>query len=112
VREAERAVQLDLGSSQYRAILAYVLAASGEHDRAVSHLRELQARARREYTSPYSLALAHSALGQRDSAFAWLDRAAQVHDPALFRWLRSPVLAPLRSDARFTRLLRRMGLAR
>jgi serine/threonine protein kinase/Flp pilus assembly protein TadD len=112
IREAERAVQLDPGSSQYAGTLAYVLAASGERDRAVPHLRELQARARREYTSPYSLALAHLALGQRDSAFAWLDRAAQARDPLLLRWLRSPVLAPLRSDARFTRLLRQMGLAR
>jgi TolB-like protein/Tfp pilus assembly protein PilF len=112
IREAERAVELDPGSSQYAGTLAYVLAASGERDRAVPHLRDLQARARREYTSPGALAVAHLALGQRDSAFAWLDRAAQARDPLLLRWLRSPVMAPLRSDARFARLLRLMGLAR
>jgi Tfp pilus assembly protein PilF len=112
IREAERAAELDPGSSQYQAMLAYVYSASGERDRAIPRLRELQARARRGYTSPYALALAHVALGQRDSAFAWLDRAAQARDPALLRQVNSPFLAPLRSDERFARLLRRMGLPR
>jgi TolB-like protein/Tfp pilus assembly protein PilF len=112
IREAERAAELDPGSSQYQAILAYVYSATGARDRARSRLRELQARARRQYTLPYSLALAHLALGQRDSAFVWLDRAAQARDPALLHQLNSRTLTPLRSDARFARLLRRMGLSR
>jgi hypothetical protein len=52
--------------------------------------------------------MAYAALGQRDSAFYWLEHADWNVRSSIF-WPEDPQLASLRSDARFPALLRRMG---
>ena len=50
----------------------------------------------------------YAALGDRDQAMAWLERGAEGRfNPGV---LLRPGLDPLRGDARFTDLLRRVGL--
>jgi hypothetical protein len=49
-------------------------------------------------------------LGRRDEAFVWLKRAVDERDPAVIRMKIEPVYDELRSDQRFTDLLRRMNL--
>jgi hypothetical protein len=56
-------------------------------------------------------AILNAALGERDQAFASLEKAYQAHD-VQFQFLGvSPEWDPLRSDPRFQDLLRRVGLA-
>jgi serine/threonine-protein kinase len=62
------------------------------------------------HTSPFDIAFLYSGLGDRDHAFEWLERAYQEHDPALVLLNRDPMFDSLRSDPRFTDLLRRLGL--
>jgi len=82
--------------------LAYVQARRGETKDALETLR----RAKRQPWEAFNIARAYVALGEPDSAFAWLERSS-------WRWphraVRSdPALDPLRSDPRFARLARRV----
>jgi TolB-like protein/DNA-binding winged helix-turn-helix (wHTH) protein/Tfp pilus assembly protein PilF len=56
------------------------------------------------------LAAQYAELGDKERAFACLERAYQEHDPWLPMDLAAPRLDPLRSDPRFQDLLRRIGL--
>jgi adenylate cyclase len=107
----ERAADLGLKAHPLiEALLAYAYAASGDRTRAAQIVRELTRRAARGDIPPFAIALAHTGVGDKEQAFAWLDKAAAARDPNLtLRWS-SPLLDPLRADPRFTRLLRRMGL--
>jgi hypothetical protein len=51
----------------------------------------------------------YSALGERDKAFAALERAYAAHDYQL-QYLGYPEFDSLRSDPRFQELIRRVGL--
>jgi len=90
--------------------LAYAYAASGERARATTLLRQLEARSRREYVSPWAIAIAHLGLGDTAGAFEWLDRGVVARDPNLTGGLSAPFWDPLRADPRFVRLRERMGL--
>ena len=63
------------------------------------------------HVSPYSVANIHVALGDRDQAFAWLERALEDRDRMMTSLAVHPRLDPLRSDPRFADLLARMNLA-
>ena len=60
--------------------------------------------------SPVIIATLHAGLGERDSAFVWLARAADERDPAIVEMQHEPLLDPLRPDPRFRRLAARIGL--
>ena len=59
---------------------------------------------------PFKLALNHAAVGGRDEAFEWLERARQQNDPRLIFLKVDPALDPLRGDPRFEGVLRQVGL--
>jgi len=63
---------------------------------------------RRGYFNAFVIAKGYAALGEADSAFAWLDRAIEqrTHWRMFTPW--DTVLEPLRSDPRFAALLSRM----
>ena len=60
--------------------------------------------------SPLAFAVVYSGLGDKDEAFAWLNRAADVRDALLCYIQVVPTYNPLRSDPRYDALLQRMGL--
>jgi TolB-like protein/Flp pilus assembly protein TadD len=109
IAELETAVRLT-GRRTYTGELAYAYAASGQRGRALALARELEDRSRREYVSPVTVALAYTGLGDKDGAFRWLERAADLRDPGVLVLRVEPLFDPLRSDPRFTRLLTRVGL--
>ncbi|HEX8171599.1 MAG TPA: protein kinase [Thermoanaerobaculia bacterium] len=90
--------------------LARAELASGNRARAEEMTRMLNAR--REYLPPYYMAALYAHLGDRDRAFAELDRALRERTGALV-WTRvDPALDPLRDDPRFAKLLSAMRPAR
>jgi TolB-like protein/Tfp pilus assembly protein PilF len=96
--------------SRYLASLAYGYAMSGSRKKALNLMQELREFPEKKYVSPYGLALIETGMGNKDKAFAWLDRAYQERAGALPFVKVDPRFAPLRSDLRFHSLLRRLSL--
>jgi len=65
---------------------------------------------KRKYIAPSVIAELYVALGEKDQAFAWLDKAYEEHDFILVLLKVQPSLDSLRSDPRFAVLLKRIGL--
>jgi serine/threonine-protein kinase len=107
VAELETAVRLT-NSSSYMADLLSAYAASGQWDRARALVRELLGRSHREYIPPAVFAVAYTGLGNRTRAFAYLDSVVDNRDIPGAAY--DPFFDSLRSDPRFTQLLRRVGL--
>ena len=92
--------------------LGHAYALAGNRSDAQGVLQTLLARAKQSYASPFDIALIYTALGDKDAAFAWLDKAMKDHSTWLVYSKWEPRLDPLRSDPRFQDLLRRIGLPR
>jgi hypothetical protein len=89
--------------------LAYVYAATGRRNEAMSLLKEVEQKTALMYVPVYRVAAVYVALGDKDKAFEWMNRAYN-DDIGWMIWLKvDPVMEPLHSDARFQDLLRRMN---
>jgi serine/threonine-protein kinase len=110
VSETQEALALDETSPRFLALLAHVYAASGKKDDAWKILKGLIKRdGSGEPDVAVEIGHVFGALGDRDRAFEWLEKAYQGGSSSLI-WLKVwPVWAPLRSDARYADLVRRMG---
>ena len=58
----------------------------------------------------YSLALIYAGLGEKDQAFALLEKSYRDHTVDMLTLYYDPLIDNLRSDPRFADLLRRVGL--
>jgi eukaryotic-like serine/threonine-protein kinase len=92
--------------------MAYIQARAGQRGEALKLLRKLQARAEPERVPPISLARVCAGLGDKDQAIAWLRKGYDEHSDHLLHIGVDPTLDPLRSDPRFDKLLRDIGLTR
>lgn len=111
VSELRAAVQL--ASKMPFTLSAYgeALAESGDRRGAIELLAGLKERARTGYVSAYDIALIYAALGEKNRAFEWLDRA-QVERASFLPYITWDRRADsLRADPRFGELLLRLGLA-
>ena len=90
--------------------LGNVYGLQGSRAQAMDELRRLDSLAKTQYVTAYAVALIHTALGQRDSAFAWLDRAVEERTHWLVWLNRDLRWKPLRGDPRFGSLVHRVGL--
>jgi hypothetical protein len=61
--------------------------------------------------SSYHRALAHTGIGDFDAAFAMLARACEECDPWMMHLASEPRFVPIRSDARYTAVMSRLGLS-
>jgi len=92
--------------------LAHVYARAGQREEALKLLGELKRieAEEREFVPPFGIIWAYAGLGDKEQAFAWLERAYEERADRIV-WLNSdPLLEPLRSDPRFQDLVRRVGL--
>jgi serine/threonine-protein kinase len=90
-------------------LLAEAYVGTGKRDQALKLLSECKELSRRDYVSPYRMAIAYVALGYTNEAFAWLQKGLDVHDGWMTYVKVDPALDPLRSDPRFQDILRRMN---
>jgi len=112
IDEFLQAVNLAPGDLRPLMALAYGYAATGEKQKAISILRKLKESSQADYVSPTEVAIVYAGLDQKDEAFAYLEKAVANHDtgPEAVSINVEPALESLRSDPRFSALLRRRGL--
>jgi tetratricopeptide (TPR) repeat protein len=104
----QQALKLRPGNPNYLAALARSQALAGKTGEARGVLKGLLDS--KEPVSPFFIALVYTALGEKDDAFLWLDKAVAERSGSV-RYLKiEPRLDPLRSDPRFDALLQRVGL--
>lgn len=90
--------------------LGYALAVAGRRAEALAIVEDLRRLSVGRYVSPFSVALVHAGLGDRDSAFAWLQKAYTERSDYMPYLKLEPMLDGLRSDQRFADLVGRVGL--
>jgi serine/threonine protein kinase/tetratricopeptide (TPR) repeat protein len=105
----EKSIRLMPDSTLPQYALCFALVAAGRVARAREVLNELQERAEKGYVKPYFMAMAHAALDERDAAFGLFEKAFAERDHWLLWFRTEPKLEPLRSEARYAELLRRMN---
>lgn len=109
IAQAKKAKQLEDTPTTLCA-LGHLYAVSGSKEEAQKALRVLLGISKRKYVPPYRIAKIYANLGKPDEAFKWLDKAFNAQSEEMC-WLKvDPHLDPLRPDARFADLLRRVGL--
>jgi serine/threonine-protein kinase len=112
IAESRKAGETSPQNSLVLAPMAAALAHSGRRAEALAVLKQLDEISRRRYVSAYEVAIVHVALGDKNRAFDWLERAYTQRADDLIYLNVEPRLDTLRSDPRFSDLVRRVGLAR
>ena len=90
--------------------LGFAYALAGQKTEAQKLLNILRERSTREYIDASLIALIYIAMGDKDQAFIWLNKA-YADRSSWMTWLKvEPKFDPLRSDQRFRDLMRRVGI--
>jgi len=88
------------------ALLAHAEVSIGKQNEARQILAQLTEEAKTRYVPAYAFAVIHLALGEKDQALDWLEKAAQDRDGLYINLIKvDPYLDPLRGDPRFEALV-------
>ena len=108
ITELQKAIKFSGGSTTDRCSLAHAYAVTGRTTQALEILNGLKNRSNQRPSHASEIALIYTGLGEKNQAITWLERAYEERfDPSI---LLQPAFDPLRSDARFQDLVRRIGL--
>ncbi len=111
LEELDEAWELTKGSSpDILSLRGMIYARSGNRTEAEKMLEELLAWSRRKYVDQAQIAALYMALGQKDQAFDWLDKAYRERSAGLTALNIDPLWDDLRPDPRFSELLKKIGL--
>jgi serine/threonine protein kinase len=91
------------------ATIGYTYGRVGRAAEAGKVIAKLKRRSASEYIASSLIARIHGALGEKDEAFAWFDKACEERDTRLTFLRADPTSDSIRSDSRFAGLLRRVG---
>jgi TolB-like protein/Tfp pilus assembly protein PilF len=98
----------DAGLMRSELGIAYVKTGRrSEAEKVINGWQEIE---RKKYVMNYFVAIDYAALGDKEKAFAELEKAYQARDWFLPRLKTDPFMDPLRDDPRFADLLKRIGL--
>jgi serine/threonine-protein kinase len=107
--ELQKATELD-DLPWYIGAIGYAHAVSGDRAKAEQVLHDLDDLAKRRYVTPNAYFLVYLGLGEKEKALDWLEKCYQDQDGACW-WLKIDQLYdPLRNDARFQTLVKKVGL--
>jgi TolB-like protein len=112
ISEFKKAIPLSKGNPEATAALGHAYAVSGQKNEARKVLEELNDNSKHRYVSPDCRALIYAGLGDKNAAFAQLQKAYDEHAGQLIYVNVDQRFDSLRSDPRFQELCRRVGLSR
>jgi tetratricopeptide (TPR) repeat protein len=95
-------------SGAFDSNLGNAYAVSGRREEAIKIIKDLESRHDQNPSLDADIALAYVGLGDQDQAISWLNKGYEARFKASI--LLRPAFDPLRSDARFKELMRRVGL--
>jgi hypothetical protein len=81
----------------------------GRQQEAKNILRDVINESTKRYIAPTGIAMVYIALGEKDLAFNWLDRAYEAHDTFLNGLKTDVRYDPIHSDPRYAMLLKKLG---
>ena len=108
---AEKTVAVSGRAPAALGVLGLAYGFGGKNREANKVLNELLQLEKRRYISPMAFVYVYIGLGEKDHAFAWLEKAIQERSNHLAFFKVSPTVDRLRSDPRFAELLKRIGVA-
>ncbi|MDQ2867305.1 MAG: tetratricopeptide repeat protein [Verrucomicrobiota bacterium] len=110
IAEFVRARDLSHGNSEAIASIGYAAAMAGDRAKTEAVLNELKTSSSQRYVAPASIALVYNALGDRNEAVSWLNKACEERDVWVTLLKVDPRWDSLRADAGFAAVLKRIGL--
>ena len=109
ISEYQKAVELSGGDQDVTVALAHAYAGIGRKAETQNIRRDFEQKSATTYVSPYLIATLYAALGDKDKAFKFLEKAYQEKSLDLSWYLKADLrIDNLRSDPRY--LLSRVGL--
>ena len=111
IAELRKALDISEGDTNELAALGQAYAVSHQEGEARKILDQLKERSQQTYVQPMWIAVIHLGLGEKDQAFDWMQKAYEDRSAWLVYLKVDPLFDPVRGDARFADLLRRVGLA-
>ncbi len=102
----------ELTKDQFRtqAALGHLYAVSGDRENALGILQQVVIVIPSRIDLTFGVALIYAGLGETDKAFEWLDKAYENRSGTWGTIRTDPKLDGLRSDPRFSLILKKMGL--
>jgi len=92
-------------------VLVHAYAGAGRRTEAAQVLGELHKRRQKGYVPPAAFLNAYLGLGDKEEAFAWMERAAEEHSNIMQFLKVHPFFDLLRGDPRFVEFLRRANFS-
>jgi TolB-like protein/Tfp pilus assembly protein PilF len=107
---SRRALELNPGSSLHLSVLGYLYAVTGKQAEALQIAKELEAKSAQGESIGQYTARVYAGLGDKDRAFAWLEKDFTNRSGLLQHITWWPFFDGIRTDPRYTDLVRRMNL--
>ncbi|HET8674234.1 MAG TPA: tetratricopeptide repeat protein, partial [Blastocatellia bacterium] len=105
-----QALNIQANHAWAHAGLGYTYAKLGKRSEALEAIDQLKNNRNRLTVIPHSIAAIYGALGEKDLALDWLEKAYKDRNPYMWYLKLDPRFDSLRSDERFTAFLRRINL--
>jgi tetratricopeptide (TPR) repeat protein len=109
VATSEKAVAVSGRAPAALGVLGLAYGVAGRKREANKVLNELLQLQKQRYVTPMAFTYVYIGLGNKDQAFAWLEKAYQERSNHIAFFKVTPTVDPLRSDPRFADLLRQTG---
>src|SRR5438445_9352151 len=109
ILEIEKAIELSAKSVFILDDLGYIYARAGRKEDAMKVLEDLDRTSADEYVPAYGRVVIHAALGDKEKALAWLEKAYEERSFLVYLKV-DPAFDALREEERFVKILEKMGL--
>jgi adenylate cyclase len=91
------------------ALLGHLYAKIGQKDKALEVMERLRQMSHERYVTPYTFALIHLGLGNKEQAMHFLEKTCEDRDGYSIAFIKvDPFLDPMRGDPRFDALVQKV----